>query len=92
MRPVHSASSLGLHAFAVDVEGRLYGWGLNTQRQVGASLGEQVLVPTALPGPWTWAEVACGYAHSVGRTQDGRVFCWGDNRYVREWEGGQRTP
>lgn len=92
------SSNLGLHSFAVDASGALYGWGLNSAHQTGvgtAASDEPVLKPTrvrALPEGERVAEVACGYAHSVALTETNRVFIWGDNRFSQAGRPAATAP
>ncbi len=58
----------GAHALAVDMDGRVIGWGQNTDRQR--------TVPTDLPGVIC---VAAGIAHSLALTTNGTVIGWGRN-------------
>lgn len=92
------SSNLGLHSFAIDTDGALYGWGLNSAHQTGvgsAASDEPVLTPTrvrGLPAGESVAEVACGYAHSVVLMENGQVFAWGDNRFSQAGRPAATAP
>jgi alpha-tubulin suppressor-like RCC1 family protein len=38
-----------------------------------------ILEPSRLPGGQFWTRVSAGHDHSCGLTNDGEVWCWGDN-------------
>lgn len=77
------------HSFAVDNQGTVWGWGLNTMGQTGtgyydAETDSQVLRPTEveslskdkLDGA-TVVQISGGEHHTLFRTSDGRVFACG---------------
>jgi alpha-tubulin suppressor-like RCC1 family protein len=66
------------HACAALVTGQVYCWGRNTHGEVGAAPGSaDSSRPIAVPQLSGVVEVACGDAHSCGRTAAGLVECWG---------------
>nr|GFD56989.1 ultraviolet-B receptor UVR8 [Tanacetum cinerariifolium] len=68
--------SLGLQA-----DGSAYGWGENTEGQVGDGTAGQKLVPTAVAGGHAFTQLAAGFYHSLGLRADGTVLAWGRNTY-----------
>lgn len=48
---------------------RMVAWGSNQYGQLG------------VPGDGPFTQIACGDSHSVALTEDGRIKCWGDNRF-----------
>jgi len=72
------------HCLALTSEGRVYAWGLNSDRQLGTgNTGYSVsspaeLAPEAFDGQPVVA-VSAGMNHSMALTADGRVFSWGSN-------------
>jgi alpha-tubulin suppressor-like RCC1 family protein len=58
-----------------------YCWGANNYGQLGDGTGLQRLVPTAVSGDVTFAQVsaAVGGVHACGISRAGRAYCWGHN-------------
>nr|MBK7066416.1 hypothetical protein [Deltaproteobacteria bacterium] len=83
--PVISSIAMGeWHACAVMSDGALRCWGRNREAQLGraaASATPFTQSPTAVPGlTGTMVQASAGTFHTCARRDDGRVFCWGDNR------------
>ena len=72
------------HTLALDNQGRLYAWGLNSNGQLG--LGDTFyrwwpcLVEPAPPMQWRIDLIAAGGMHSLAVTDAGEVMGWGSNR------------
>ncbi|MFO0562556.1 MAG: hypothetical protein U0269_31355 [Polyangiales bacterium] len=73
-------------------EGRVQCWGANDRGQLGVSnapdrcnsSGEMISCarePVTVAGLDSVVEVVAGAAHTCARTDDGSVYCWGDNRF-----------
>ena len=67
-------------SFALDVEGRLIGWGRNDVFQLGIGHKEQMNDPVFV-GLEDIERVFCGQSHFFALNKDGELFGWGDNRY-----------
>ncbi|MEV4255092.1 Ig-like domain repeat protein [Spirillospora sp. NPDC049652] len=70
------------HTLALTSDGRVLSWGGNTYGQlgIGSTAGpETTPVEVELPDGVTVTQVACGWAHSVALSSDGRVLAWGRN-------------
>ncbi|XP_072180243.1 RCC1 and BTB domain-containing protein 1-like [Diadema setosum] len=70
-------------SLAVLESGEVYGWGYNGNGQLG--LGNNVNQPSpckvsSLNGV-VISQIACGYAHSLGLSDEGHLFTWGANSY-----------
>jgi len=67
-------------ACAISVEKRVYCWGSNSAGQLGNNSARTSLEATgiALPGV-SFSSVSVGLKHACAVTQDGLVYCWGDN-------------
>ncbi len=68
-------------AFARTSTGKLYGWGYNSDGELGDGGTTWAMVPTAvhLPSGVAITQVAAGYYHALALTSAGRVLGWGDN-------------
>ncbi|CAN5675774.1 N/A [soil metagenome] len=68
----------GDHTCAVDLEGRLYCWGLGSHGRLGNGASDS-LAMTAQPvlSSSRFFEVAAGDGHVCGTAAGGALFCWG---------------
>eukprot|EP01006_Ploeotia_vitrea_P052763 TRINITY_DN67725_c10_g1_i1.p1 TRINITY_DN67725_c10_g1~~TRINITY_DN67725_c10_g1_i1.p1 ORF type:complete len:398 (+),score=178.69 TRINITY_DN67725_c10_g1_i1:757-1950(+) len=90
----------GYHSIALDDEGHVYAFGKNRSGQLGVGDTDERLSPfelevfTMLNGEATRAfMVAAGLFHSAVVTRDGKLYCFGDNRYGQLGNGGDdNTP
>lgn len=73
-------------------DGHVQCWGANERGQLGVSnapdrcnsSGEMISCarePVTVPNLDSVVEVVTGSAHTCARTDDGSVYCWGDNRF-----------
>eukprot|EP01062_Namystynia_karyoxenos_P025291 TRINITY_DN19927_c0_g1_i1.p1 TRINITY_DN19927_c0_g1~~TRINITY_DN19927_c0_g1_i1.p1 ORF type:complete len:570 (+),score=154.29 TRINITY_DN19927_c0_g1_i1:126-1835(+) len=70
------------HSCAITEQGELYSWGVGFQGRLGHGDKEPCFIPTRVRGQLESqhvVDVSCGSFHTVALTQDGRVYCWGDN-------------
>jgi alpha-tubulin suppressor-like RCC1 family protein len=67
------------HTLVVTVEGRLlsFGWGHFGQLGIGSSVNSSTPVPVTTLEGHRVVKIACGSAHSVACTDNGRIFTWG---------------
>ena len=72
------------HACAVMSDGDVRCWGRNREGQLGRAAGATAPFsarPTSVPGvPPGAIQVSTGTFHTCVRSEDQRIFCWGDNR------------
>ena len=69
------------HACALLADGSVACWGGNRYGQVGnGTLVSTVLEPFVVPLPSAAVSVDAGDRHTCAALDDGRVYCWGDNR------------
>jgi regulator of chromosome condensation len=72
------------HSFYINDKNQVFAWGLNNHGQLGIGSKFNTSVPThikdldPIEGDYV-VEVAGGEHHSIGRTKDGLVYCWGRN-------------
>ncbi|MCN9240191.1 Ig-like domain repeat protein [Streptomyces sp. RY43-2] len=71
----------GYHSLALTSDGRIFGWGLNTEGELGDGTFTTRLTPveTLLPAGVQITAIAGGGQHSLALTSDGRVLAWGLN-------------
>jgi len=69
------------HSFAIDQDGKAYGWGLNNYGQAGQESSKVDMVPSIEPinglKDLEIKDVQGGEHHSVALTKDGKVYTWG---------------
>ena len=80
------------HSCALDVNGRVWCWGLGNNGQLGDNTGVQRLTQTAVLSSGALAgksvvQIAAGQAHTCAMTADGGVYCWGYNFYGQLGDG-----
>ena len=67
------------HTACTDSSGRVYTWGWGVHGQLGHGGVEDASSPTLVTAlrRHVVTSVACGYAHTLALTRDGRVYSWG---------------
>lgn len=65
-------------AGAIDRQGRLWMWGVNTFGQLGQGDRNDRSSPVQV-GTSSWLQVACGAEHTVALRADGTMWAWGEN-------------
>ncbi|MEL7367603.1 MAG: hypothetical protein AAFN74_01730 [Myxococcota bacterium] len=79
------------HSCAIDVDGRLFCWGRNTQSQLGlGNEAAQERKPTRV-GRKRWRYVTASQAYSCGITTNEDLFCWGNGEFGRTARGNQQV-
>ena len=70
------------HSLGVTRAGIAYAWGSNFYGQLGDNTtdGTRTSPVTVVGGITNWAQVSGGYKHSLGLTQAGIAYAWGDRR------------
>jgi len=72
----------GNHTLALDQQGRLWAWGLNTNGQLGLGDTTARNVPTLVPlptGVTSFDTAIAGVSHTLALDQQGRLWAWGLN-------------
>lgn len=81
---------------AIDKNGRVWGWGLNNQGQLGDNSTFSRLTPVSILGAnKTFCKIFAGFTSSAGIDKNGTVWCWGGNTYGQLGDNSKtsrRTP
>lgn len=77
------------YVFALADDGELYGWGVNTNKQLGLADVHSAVAPIALPGPRLWRAVHSGDRASIAIDTDGGLW----RRTFNTWtyRGGDKS-
>lgn len=67
------------HLMALDEKGDLYGWGQNSQKQVGCGTKTYYATPCLLLHNVTYMDAS--QHMSIAVTEDGKIYTWGDSSY-----------
>jgi alpha-tubulin suppressor-like RCC1 family protein len=68
------------YTLAVRIDGTLWGWGYNTNGNLGTGNTVEQMTPTQIGSDADWASVAAGY-HTVAIRTNGTLWSWGWNAY-----------
>lgn len=69
------------HTMAMSNNGTLWGWGNNSQSQLGLQASAVRTSPVQVGATGSWASVACGTSYTVAADRDGSLWGWGNNYY-----------
>jgi len=58
-------STLGLHSFAIDEDGNVWGWGLNQSGQLGDGTNDGISLPVQIPNLKNLKKISAGGGHSI---------------------------
>ena len=72
------------HSFYINKQKQVFSWGLNQYGQLGIGTLLETATPSRIDSldPYEGdyvVEIAGGEHHSMARTRDGLVYCWGRN-------------
>lgn len=73
-----------MHSFYLNKDHHVYAWGLNNHGQLGIGSKNNTCLPTRIKelDPYEGdyiVQVDGGEHHSIARTKDGAIYCWGNN-------------
>lgn len=84
------------HGLAIDKNGKVWGWGLNGDGQLGDNTTVSKNTPVAILGQnKTFCKVSGGARHSIGIDKNGKVWGWGyngDGELGNNATKGETTP
>lgn len=72
-------SSGAYHTIAIAKNGTLWGWGYNSEGQVGNGNKVNQTSPVQIGTDTDWITIGTGYYHSFGIKSNGTLWAWGDN-------------
>jgi alpha-tubulin suppressor-like RCC1 family protein len=68
------------HTVAIDKNGRAWGWGFNTNGQLGDNSVTSQRTPVSVAGAVkTFCQISAGESHTVAIDKNGRAWGWGSN-------------
>lgn len=82
-----SIATGNLHGLGVKANGTLWGWGWNSNGQLGDGTILQRLSPVQIGSDHTWVGISGGYLHSMGLKADGTLWSWGYNLHGQLGDG-----
>ncbi|HEX6273555.1 MAG TPA: hypothetical protein VFZ53_10950 [Polyangiaceae bacterium] len=75
------------HTCAIRDDGALFGWGRNSEHELGEAAGLQIRVPIQIGSDDDWLAVEAGQDHTCALRGDLSAHCWGYNTAFEENEG-----
>lgn len=79
--PLSAAAAGDGHSLALDSQGQVWTWGLNSMGQLGDGTRQNRYHPRAIAGLDRITALAAGAIHSLALDSHGRVWSWGANTY-----------
>jgi alpha-tubulin suppressor-like RCC1 family protein len=74
----------GYHTAAIKTDGTLWGWGANSNGQLGTNdSGNRSTPVTTFSGGTNWRQVSCGDNHTAAIKTDGTLWIWGRGNNAR---------
>ncbi len=82
-----SVSLGGAHSCGIDINGRLWCWGVNEYAQLGDGTTVNRKNAYLITSDTDWAQAAAGEYFSCARKSTGTLWCWGDNHGMEVGDG-----
>lgn len=86
-----SASGGNFFSVAVASDGSLWGWGRNSNGQLGIGTKIDSMIPVRAGTANNWVYVASSWLHCLGIKADGTLWSWGYNGYGNVGDGTKGT-
>lgn len=79
--PIVSVAAGEQFSVAVDLNGRVYTWGINTNGQLGLGVADNgaYTTPSLVPGIYGITKVEAGENHVIALSKNGYAYVWGKN-------------
>ena len=78
----------GSHTVAIQTDGSLWAWGLNSYGQLGDGTTINRYYPVRIGTDYDWAYVSAGGNRTTAIRADGSLWAWGSNRHNLLGDGG----
>jgi alpha-tubulin suppressor-like RCC1 family protein len=88
---IKSLTGGAYHLLALDVEGRVYGWGQSGYGETGCKPTQGIYVSTPCPVLDNVVQIAAGEYFSIALDTNGQVWTWGHNLYGQLGDGGNKN-
>ena len=75
------STSVNHHVVAIKSDGTLWGWGRNSEGQLGLSDLTNRSSPVQVGTLSNWSQLACNPLYSLATKTDGTLWAWGSNAY-----------
>lgn len=85
-----SVSAGAYHSLGITTDNKLWAWGYNGDGQLGDASTHDLAVPTqiiVIGIPINWVSVSAGGYHSLGISDNGKLWAWGRNEYGQLGDG-----
>ena len=84
-------SAGGDFTLALQTDGKIYAWGLNSSSQLGDATTTTRSTPTVIGTATTWSKLAAGFAFSAALRSDGTLWTWGSDASSQLGDGSLVT-
>jgi alpha-tubulin suppressor-like RCC1 family protein len=85
-----SVSAGAYHSLGITADKKLWAWGYNADGQLGDASTHDQNIPnqiTVIGTPINWVSVSAGGYHSLGISDNGKLWAWGRNDYGQLGDG-----
>ncbi|MCL2607261.1 MAG: hypothetical protein FWD92_01710, partial [Methanomassiliicoccaceae archaeon] len=69
------------HIMAIKTNGELWGWGRNSEGQLGDNTGITRTSPNQIGTEVTWASVSAGWGNTIAIKKNGTMWAWGFSQF-----------
>jgi len=82
-------------AMVIKSDGTLWGWGTNSEGELGDGTSIERLSPIKIGTEYNWAQIAVGCRYTIALKNDGSLWAWGNNQSGQLGDGttiGKLSP